>query len=82
MNLKGPGLEARVPHYFREGVIVMTESDAFETTTKTFLLGLSVGVLLATILKPRDYSHPKEPSRDIVDIASQDSFPASDPPAH
>ena len=60
----------------------MTESDAFETTTKTFLLGLSVGVLLATILKPRDYSHPTKSGRDSVDIASEDSFPASDPPAY
>ena len=60
----------------------MTESDAFETTAKNFLLGLSVGVMLATILKPRDYSHREVSSRDIVDIASEDSFPASDPPAY
>lgn len=68
--------------YFLEGMTVMTESDTFETTTKTFLLGLSVGVLLATILKPRDHSHPTGPRRDIVDVASEDSFPASDPPAY
>ena len=60
----------------------MTESDAFDTTARNFLLGLSVGVVLATILKPRDYSRRTEPSRDIVDIASEDSFPASDPPAY
>jgi hypothetical protein len=60
----------------------MTESDPFETRARNFLLGLSVGVVLATILKPREYSHRTDPNRDIVDIASEDSFPASDPPAH
>ena len=59
----------------------MTESAALETSVKNFLLGLSVGVLLATILKPRD-SRPPEPARDIVAIASEESFPASDSPGY
>ncbi len=55
----------------------MKESKAFETTMNNFLLGLSIGVLLATIFRPR--SHPK-PIRDVVDI--EESFPANDSPAY
>ena len=58
----------------------MTDSAAFQSTMKNFLLGLSVGVLLATILKLR--SNSVEATRDIVDIASEQSFPASDAPAY
>lgn len=36
----------------------MTESRAFETTVKSFLLGVSIGTILATILKPRDNPDP------------------------
>ena len=75
----------------------MTESAVLNKSIKTFLLGVSVGTIAATILKPREEKRLAEPARyvpardkpvrdkpvrDKVDIASEDSFPASDPPAH
>jgi hypothetical protein len=70
----------------------MTESAVLDKSIKTFLLGVSVGTIVATILKPREEKRLPEPARHIpardkpvrdkVDIASEDSFPASDPPAH
>ena len=44
----------------------MTEAKALETTVKSFLVGVSVGTLLAMILKPRDGADPREPDRDIA----------------
>jgi hypothetical protein len=61
----------------------MTESGVLDKTIKTFLLGVSVGTILTTILKPRvDEKRPPERARDVVDTASEDSFPASDPPGY
>ncbi len=75
----------------------MTESAVLNKSIKTFLLGVSVGTIAATILKPREEQRLPEPARHIpardipvrdkpardkVDIASEDSFPASDAPAH
>jgi len=56
--------------------------DAFENTARSFLLGLSVGMLLTTMLKFRGNSRRTQPSRDNVEIAPQDSFTASDAPAY
>lgn len=43
-------------------------------------LGLSgAGLLFLAFAAPR--SRPPDPPKDIVDIASEDSFPASDPPS-
>lgn len=60
----------------------MTEAKALETTVKSFLVGVSVGTLLAMIMKTRPDDYSKQQARDIVDIASEDSFPASDAPAY
>jgi hypothetical protein len=61
----------------------MIESSAMDKTIKTFLLGVSVGTILTTLLKPRvEEKRIPQPARDVVDTASEDSFPASDPPGY
>jgi hypothetical protein len=59
----------------------MTESEAIGTTVKSFLVGVSVGTLLATILKPRDLHRQNESPRDLMDN-SEESLPGSESPVY
>jgi hypothetical protein len=60
----------------------MTESKAVETSVKSFLVGMSVGAILAMVMKPRNISGPTEQASGTIDTASEGSFLASDAPAY
>ena len=51
-----------------------------EQTVNAFLLRIGLGTLLAMIVKPRESATSRLELRDKVDLALEESFPASDAP--
>ena len=44
----------------------MAETKALETNVRSFLLGVSVGTLLAMVVKPQNVPGPSKTARDIL----------------